>query len=600
LIEGSDEYLKSKFVYQTLNNIGVGEVVLVSPEGPQATFGGIAQVIEGWLKAFPEHGIPVTLISLLYEQAQGNKHSDAFATLRNGINICGKNVKVKYCGEVDIPFGPTTRPNGGQWVQGAYNVRANVYMAESGNVRVFLLRHSRYADRLYPHLMGDEHLRRVIFLGRGALEIMKNPAFGIRPQLIISNDWISALVPVLRKLDWRYNGADNLKNCRTIHLVHNAGKDYQGRFANNHNNQNLYPMLELDQAHWDGLMDPQQKNMFNITSAALLHLNGAIVAVSRTYAKELLTKEGADGLEGLMWRQKAGLFGISNGIDQVKQRKTVMRIGEGARQDLGWGQIGSEGGEDLSRFFDNLLGYKAAAKLRLQRNFGLHQGEDKIILTLVGRLAEQKGISLLMGNAAGDGCSVMELILRKYPETQFIIAGPRVDGDNLSERFCGLLSHLSRCFSGRVLGITEFVPHDFAMEIFTAGDWTLMPSRFEPCGLSQLHALLAGSLVIARNVGGLSATLERFNDTSSRGNGFMFDEYSSTALRNTMCWALDRTRDADFRKQLMLAAAHAQHDWSHRIPQYVSIFQHILGVLGENSYRHLQNHRDIIENQVGV
>ena len=594
------EQLQAKLVAQVLNNLGVGEVVLVSPEGPQATFGGIAQVINGWLKAFSEKGVPVTLVSVLYEQSQGNKHTDAQSTLRNGINLCGENVRVKYCGEVDIPFGPTYRTGTQQWAQGSHNVRANVYMAEKGNVRVFLLRHNRYADKLYPRVLCDEHMRRVLFLGRGALEIMKNHAFGIRPQLIVSNDWISALVPVLQKLDMRYSQADNLKNCRTIHILHNAGKDYQGRFANHHNNQNLYPMMELDTAHWDGLMDPHQKNMFNMTAAALYHLNGGIIAVSRPYARQLLTREGADGLDSIIWKHKDGLFGISNGLDQVKLRRSVLRIGEGARSDLGLGRTREMGNEELDGFFDNLLGYKEAAKLRLQRNFGLHQGNDKIIISLIGRLAEQKGIALLMDRAAGDNCSVMELILRKYPEVQFVIAGPRVEGDDLSGRFCAMVHHLSRCFHGRVLGMYDFVPHDFAMEIFTASDFALMPSRFEPGGLTQLEALIAGALVIARNVGGISATLERFDNETSRGNGFLFDEYSGTALRNTICYTIDRTRNLDFRKKLMYEAAHAEHDWLHRAPQYISVFQHILGVLAGGSYQHLQRHADIIANDVCV
>ncbi len=587
LVVGSEEYLKSKFVSQTLNNIGVGEVVLVSPEGPQATFGGIAQVINGWLNSYAENGVATTLISLLYEQSQGNKHSDAGNVLRNGINIGGQKVRVKYCGEVDIPFG-----NGSQ-------VRANVYLAERGKTRVFLLRHPRFADKLYPHLMGDEHLRRCIFLSRGALEVMKNFAFGIKPQIIISNDWISALVPVLHKLDQRYSCAENLYQARTIHVIHNSGKDYQGRVCTTHGNQNLFSMLELNSTHLDGLLDPHQKNMFNMTAAALTHLNGGVLSVSRPYTRELLTREGADGLDSLYWKHRDALFGISNGIEQERLRKDVMKIGEGARFDLGWGRTQPEESTDLKNYFDNLLGYKEAAKLRLQRNFGLQQGADKTIVSLTGmRLCEQKGIALLMGRAVGDNCSVMELILRKYPEVQLVIAGPHVDGDKLSSDFCGMANHLKNCFPGRVLFIADFIPHDFVMEIFTASDFTLMPSRFEPGGLTQIEALVAGTLVVARNVGGISATLERFDDVSGRGNGFMFDEYSSTALRNTICWAIDRTSDLDYRKSLMWQAAHAEHDWSHRAEKYFSVFQHILGVLGSNEYKHLQHRKDLIQNDV--
>ena len=593
-VSGSKDAERADILASAINNIGVGEIVLVSPEGPQATFGGIAQVMDGFLKAFSDAKLPVTFIGPLYEQAQGNKHADARTTLRQGISINGEMVRPKYAGEVDIPFGPTYRANTTQWAQQPHTVKANVYIAENGLVRVVLLRHARFADRLYPRAMGDEQLRRAIFLCRGAIEVMKNPTYGIKPQLILSNDWIGALVPVLLKLDERYSRSEVFKDCRTIHLIHNCGRDYHGRFPNHHDNQNLFPMLELNPVHCEGLMDPNQRNFFNMTAAAIFHLNGAVVAVSKPYAQQLLTNEGSDGISNVIWRHRDALFGISNGVDQKDLRQTVSRIGEGARQDMGMGRT-KEDANDCRNYFEQLISYKDAAKLRLQKNFGLQQDSNKIVLSLVGRLVEQKGIQLLMGNGAGDNCSVMEYVLRRFGDVQIVVAGPRVDGDEYSGRFCGMVDHLRRCFGGRVVGIFDFVPHDFAMEVFTASDFALMPSRFEPGGLTQLEALAAGALVVARNVGGISATLKRFDDNTGTGNGFLFDDYSSTALRNTICWAIDRTRSLDFRRSLMMEAARAEHDWGHRIPQYLAVFQHIGGVLAEDKqYPFLKERVDVL------
>ncbi|MCC6933586.1 MAG: glycogen/starch synthase [Deltaproteobacteria bacterium] len=595
-VAGSKEAERANVLAAAINNIGVGEVVLVSPEGPQATFGGIAQVMEGFLNAFSASQIPVTFIGPLYEQNQGNKHADAQTTLRRGVMINGELVRPKYAGEIEIPFGPTHRANTTQWAQQPHSVRANIYIAERGLIRVVLIRHCRYADRLYPRLLGDEQLRRAIFLCRGALEVMKNPTYGIKPQLILSNDWIGALIPVFLKLDQRYSENDQLRGCKTIHLIHNCGRDYHGRFPNHHDNQSLFPMLELNPIHYEGLMDPNQKNFFNMTAAAIHHLNGAVIAVSKPYAQQLLSNEGSDGLSHLIWKQRDALFGISNGVDQRDLRRVVTRIGKGALRDLGR-TVTAGSSEDAAHYFEQLLSYKNAAKIRMQKNFGLHQDGNKIVLSLVGRLVEQKGIQLLMGNAAGDNCSVMEYMLRRFGDTQIIVAGPRVDGDNMSEHFCGMVDHLRRCFPGRVVGIFDFMPHDFAMEVFTASDFALMPSRFEPGGLTQLEALAAGNLVIARNVGGISATLNRFNDQTGKGNGFLFDDYSSTALRNTICWAIERTRSTDFRRSLMLEAAHAEHDWSHRIPRYLAVFQHIAGVLSDGSkYPFLRGRVDVVNN----
>ncbi len=578
-----------------LNTIGIGEVVLVAPEGPHAISGGLAQVMNGLLKAFSKSGVPVTFIAPLYEYAQGSKHESAEHILRNGIWLDNQCVKVKRVGEIDIPFGPTYRSNSSEWVQHRHDVNSAVYKAECGDIRIFLLRHARYADKLYPTLMPDEHLRRAIFLARGALELMRCPLFEINPQLILSNDWLSALVPVFMKLDTRYSEDPILSQARTVHLIHNCGRDYHGRIPARHDGQELYPMLELDPFHYQGLTDPKDQNVMNLTAAAIYHLDGALLAVSKPYAQQLMTWDGGEGLHDLVWNKRQSVFGISNAVDQESVRRTVVGIGEDCLQRLGEAVPPMEDASNTQAFVDNLLTYKWAAKRVLQQEMGLEVNSDKTLISFIGRLAEQKGIKLLSNNADGDGVSVLESLLIKYPELQIVVAGPAVEGDSLASQFCGVIEHLRRVYPGRIAGIYDFVHHDYALKVFTASDFSLMPSRYEPGGLTQLESLACGTLVVARNVGGLSATLQRFDDAKGCGNGFLFDDYTSTALRNTICWAIDRTQDKDFRLRLVREAAMAEHDWSHRIPQYLSIFQHITGVLSnERQYKHLEGRASLL------
>lgn len=586
-----NEYEKSKDYYsinfskniaENLNHLGIREVALVAPEGPHATAGGLSQVMNGLLKALSNKKISVTLISPIYEFDQGSKHPCAEYLLKTGIKLGNNIFKPKYSGEVCIPFGKTSK-------QGAFHATATVHIAKKDNIKLVFLKSRRFADYLYARINPDEQLRRAIFLSRGALEVINNPIFDVNPQVIISNDWITGLIPAFLKLDERYSSSLAFKDCKTIHIIHNCGKDYHGNIPVNYHGDNLYGMLELDSKHLEGLTHPQNKGMLNLTASAIFHLNGATLTVSKPYAQELLDWNKGEGLTNLIKSRPGALFGISNGIDQISIRRHVISLGTNDFED-------TISPEDDQAYFSKIPTYKARIKEKLQKNLGLSVNPNAKMFCFVGRFAEQKGIELLYNRPAGKNLSVIEEILCTYPDSQFIFAGPFTEGDTHARNFKSCVDYLSSKYPDRIKGIFNFVSHDYAIEIQAGSDFLLMPSRFEPGGLSQLEAIACGTIVIGRNVGGISCTLRAYGDLSDESNAFMFDTYTADALFQTICFALNETKDEKLFKTLSLQAAKARHDWNYRVESYIALFQYITGVLNPfEQYDFLDQKNEIIK-----
>lgn len=569
-----------------LRNIGVGEVVLVSPEGPHAIAGGLAQVTVGLTDALAECQIGATLITPLYEEAQGNKHRSAEVLLAEGVKINGKLVPIRPAGAINIPFGPIRHWNSATVTRSPFIARAEVYLAEGDGVRIFFLRHRRLADKLYANVWSDEELRRAIFLSRGALELMKDRRFNIAPHIIVSNDWMTGLVPVLLQTDPRYIFDEVLKKAETVHAIHNGGRDYQGRFATNFFGEDLFPLLGISAEHFFGLSDPLEPTQLNFTAGAIFHVRKAILTVSKPYAEQLLTPEGGEGLHTVFRRRRNMIFGISNGIDLESLRRLFWELGERAREALNLPMLGN-GKYHEKRLLRHLPLYKQGLKHIVQEKYGLVKQPHSVLISLISRLAEQKGIQLLTDRVRS-GMTLLEEVLKNHPEVQLIIGGPCAEWDPVVVKLREVVTELKTRYPGRIAAVFDFILHKDALEITEASDLFLMPSRYEPGGITQLEALAAGTLVIARNVGGISATLRDYRELTEEGNSFLFEEYSSDTLLEKIIQGVQVMSDSKRRRHLMLEAAVSQHDWSHRATKYVALFQHVSGVLKpQASYPHL-------------
>jgi starch synthase len=540
---------------------GIGEVVFISPEGPHAGAGGLAQVISGLVPELERNEIPTTIIAPLYEEAHGNRHLSARETIRRGIRLGSRTVKPTLVGEVTVHLGPTFWADGSGLKRWPATVPLQVLCAEFGSARIFLLRNVSVFDRLYRPVLADEQLRRAIVLSRGALEAIATPRFGIRPSVIISNDWMTAFVPALVATDKRYRTHACLEGTTTLHMVHNGGADYQGKVPCRFYGEDVWPMLGLAPEHTFGFRDPVHPDLLNPTAAAARHATNGILTVSQPYAYQLTQPWGGDGLDVILSQRPESVFGISNGISRREIDAFFDRIAPGNPHRLA---------------VDSLLDRKKAVRIRLQERYGLTIDGDATLVSFVGRLAEQKGLRLLSNWTHGEAISVLESILIRRPEVQILVAGPETADDTSAQELVHVLRHLVERYPGRIAFSIDYSPHPAALEIIFGSTFFLMPSRFEPGGITQLEALAAGTLVVARNVGGISTTIENFNPSNGTGNGFLCNEYDPTAFKNTLLWAIESASRMHTYRHLVAAARSARHDWGDRIPNYQALFRRLL------------------------
>jgi starch synthase len=330
-------------------------------------------------------------------------------------------------------------------------------------------------------------------------------------------------------------------------------------------------MFNLAPEHYFGFRDPHRGDLLNFTIAASEHATGGVVTVSRPYARQIASPGGGDGLENVLTRRTKSVFGVSNGIDR-------------AQIDAYLSMISGESTE-LLRQPTTLLAAKNRAKESIQARYGLSLEPNATLVSFVGRLAEQKGLHLLSGFVNGSDQSTLESIVSSNHDTQILVAGPLTSGDSSSDAIRNTLDYLRVKYPGRVAAIFDYIPHATALEMMFASTLFLMPSRFEPGGITQLEALAAGTLVVGRNVGGISATIENFNPVTGSGNGFLCNDYCPTAFANTTRWALSVIRDQKMRARLVSQAIHAPHSWADRVPTFVAVLQRI--ILGAERFQNL-------------
>ncbi|MDP3920983.1 MAG: glycogen/starch synthase [Candidatus Omnitrophota bacterium] len=589
--------------YLAVETLGVGEVVFVSPEASHAIAGGLAKVMEGLSRALVRSGISVTVITTLYEKELPKHHESAETVLRDGFRIHDEVIRLAPdpVGEVTIPFGPTYRS--GTHITGitddkvrtfARIIKAKVYEANDGGVRYLFLRHRRLGDELYPQVSHSEELKRTIFLSRGSLEILKDRSIGVDAHVISAHDWMASLIPLFFRRGPRYNRDPYLQQAETMFTIHNYPPHFQKRIYTNEGDIDLWPFLNLPNEYeeqgrqrmtYDLVKDPNDPDHMNLVASTFAQVTQALTTMSKLYAEQMLTPEGGEGLDKNLREYSDRLFGISNGIDQPAFRRIL------------WGLSG-RAPEDFSNeaYLRDLPAAKAETKRRVQKKYGLEERDDAILLSMVGRLSDQKGLPLLT-ETDESGETVLEKILKKDERIQIFIAGPAAlsqrdasgtiikQGDATADALYQILPELTRRYPGRIYGQFTFVPIQAAWEVMTGSDFFLMPSRYEPGGITQMEALAGGALVIGRGVGGLAATLNDYDEETDKGDAFLFYDYTGDALLQAVTRAVAiKKRNGSRWDSLTVQAAQAKHDWSDRTPFYLPVYQLVAGMTGPDGF----------------
>jgi starch synthase len=412
------------------------------------------------------------------------------ALARRGIDV--RVVMPLYQG---IPWSKLERLDGAIPIPMYYGTTmAGVRMGRlpGSDVPIYFIEYNRFFDR--PDLYGppgqaySDNLERFSLFSRGALELCK--MLGWIPDVIHANDWQTALVPAyVNTVEW----AKPLHGSATLFTIHNLA--YQGNWESG-----AMFITGLGQQHFHS-GEFEHFGDLNLMKAAIRH-STLLSTVSPTYAREIQTSEYGFGLDGELAARTRDLRGVLNGID-VDTWNPATDPHLRARFDR-----------------DDLSG-KALCKRALQREMGLPERPDAPLFGVIGRLTEQKGFDVL--------AHALDPILDW--DLQIALLG---SGDKEAEDFFSLVSaQRGDKFRARI-GFNDGLAH----RIEAGCDFLLMPSRYEPCGLSQMYSQRYGTLPIVRATGGLVDTVQNYDEGAGAGTGFVFHDLYPSAIANTMGWAL--------------------------------------------------------------
>lgn len=384
-------------------------------------------------------------------------------------------------------------------------------------------------ESLYGY--GDD-AERFCFFSKAALDIL--PLLGFKPDIIHCNDWQTAPLSILMHAG--YKATPYLKDAQTVFTIHSMA--YQGVFQKGVIDDilglSLSEYFRLDRLEFNGAA--------NLMKGAII-FSDAVTTVSKTYSEEMKTPWYGEGLDGLLRHFSGKLSGIVNGIDThsydpAHDRHIFMNYDK-----------------------DHMPG-KLANKSGVQQMLGLNMGKDKVLMACISRLVAQKGLDLIM--------RIAEELLQD-PEVQIAVLGT---GEPKYEEF---FRSLSARYPGRVAAKIYF-DEDLARKLYAGSDIFLMPSAFEPCGLSQLIAMRYGSLPVVRETGGLKDTVTPYNKFTGDGTGFSFVNYNAHELMDTIWRAVAtfRHEKATWEK-LMQNAMSYDSSWERSAGEYMSLYAGIKG-----------------------
>jgi starch synthase len=475
-------------------------ILLASSEvHPYSKTGGLADMVGALAKALARAGHQVGVVTPLY---------------------AGTRARFPQLKQLDLPL---------EFPLGTQLVRAGTWSLEPiAGLRVYFVDQSELYDRadLYQESGTDypDNAERFIFFSKAAAHLALHLHW--EPEVMHIHDWQTGpgalLVKHQRKLEGQGNGPGV---CLTIHNL-----AYQG----------LFPAAKYALTNLPGeYFTPGGVEFYGQLSCLKAGIVSAdvVTTVSPRYAREITTEELGCGLDGLLRQRNSSLIGILNGVDYEE-----------------WNTVSDTYLKHPYSATD--LSGKTANKLELQKEFGLPVDPGIPLFGNIGRLAEQKGVEIMLG-------ALEEMVSSRL---QFVAVGSG------SPAFQRAYQDLARRHPSQIavrIGFDEALSH----RIEAGCDFFLMPSRFEPCGLNQMYGLRYGTIPIVRTTGGLDDTVIDVREDAGNANGIKFIEYSATALAKAIRKALALYEDPDLLPRFRAKAMAADFSWDRTVAEYVKVYE---------------------------
>lgn len=405
-----------------------------------------------------------------------------------------------------------------------------IFKSEFKGVTYYFVDNEFYFAGNNPYNNIYEDVEKFAYFSKAVLESL--PYLEFTPDIIHCNDWQTGLLPVF--LHTSYGSDRFYENIKTVYSIHNM--KFQGRWK-------IQEVMDIT-----GL----PKQIFNANELESYgdanYLKGGIVyadavsTVSPSYANDITTPEGGEGLDGLMQARRNVLYGILNGLDYEEYNPLKDPYIE-------------------YHFSKDDMANKRMNKIQLQKTLGLPISDDTFMIGIVSRMTDQKGFDLI--------AYVMEEMLNSM-DVQFAVLGTG------EARYEDMFRYFQDKYPNKVhayIGYSE----ERANQIYAACDAFLMPSLFEPCGLSQLMSMRYGTLPIVRETGGLKDTVDPYNEFENTGTGFSFTEYNAHDMLHVIRYAYEIYNERPEQwKAMMKRAMEQDFSWDASAREYEKMYEEIL------------------------
>lgn len=380
-------------------------------------------------------------------------------------------------------------------------------------------------DSLYGHYDDGE---RFAYFNRAVLDFIAEMEF--YPDLIHCHDWHTGMIPFLLRTEYYKKPGYGL--IRSVFTIHNL--QFQGIFPP----AVLGELLQIDSRYFN----EEQLEFYgnaNFMKAALISADH-ITTVSPTYMEEIQTPFYGEKLDGILRKRSEDLSGILNGIDHdLYNPETFPGL--------------------AANFATDTFHKRVENKLQIQRSFGLPETAEIPLIAMITRLTKQKGLDLVKG--------VFHEIMATG--SQLVVLGT---GDKEFEQFFREMSAHYPDQCGSYIGFDE----NLAQQVYAGSDLFLMPSQFEPCGLSQMIAMRYGSVPVVRETGGLNDTVHPYNEFNGNGNGFTFANFNAHDMLFTLDRALSFYRQSDKWDRLARKAMETDYSWAQSAKRYNSLYSDLI------------------------